>query len=152
MAETGKAPDQILADHWKKYGRHHFNRFDYEDLDKAAANQVIADFTALMASKVGEEMEGMKITYAGQFNYKDPTNGEESPNQGLQIQFGDKARIMCRLSGTGTRGATMRMYCEYWQEQNEAEPKITTKGLNALAQNLMGISEKLGKSQADNIA
>lgn len=153
LAATKMSADEILLNHWQTYGRHHFNRFDYTELDATIASKMIDDFQAHMQDKVGTTISGMPLTYVGQFNYQDPTNGEKSPRQGLQLQFGEQARIMCRLSGTDTKGATLRIYCEYWQQAGARSPALegTTHTLVALAQNLMNISHICGRSQPNNI-
>lgn len=154
LAATGQTPDEILQAHWQTYGRHHFNRFDYTALEKEPAQAMIADFAAAMKKRIGETLDGLVLTHVGQFDYTDPTNGEISQNQGLQIQFGDRARIISRLSGTDTRGVTLRLYCEYWQMPGESRAALagTTHTLAAMAQNIMDIQARFGRSQPNNIA
>lgn len=154
LAATEQSPDEILQAHWQTYGRHHFNRFDYSELEKEAAEAMLADFAATLKKRIGESLQGLVLTHVGQFDYTDPTNGEISKNQGLQIQCGDRARIICRLSGTDTRGATLRIYCEYWQMPGESQAALagTTHSLAAMAQNLMDLQGRFGRSQPNNIA
>ena len=153
LAATGKTPDELLESHWQQYGRHHFNRFDFENLDKTQAEAMIAAFEKDMAKMIGQNWNHLTITNAGQFNYVDPTNGEKSPNQGLQIQFGRQARIITRLSGTSSSGATLRIYCEYWQQEMGKPPALTgtTATLAAFAQGAMNIAEHCGRQQPDHI-
>ena len=153
LAATEKTPAEILSAHWKTYGRHHFNRFDYSDLDKEAAQKMIDAFAEDMAQRIGSRFDNLTLTHAAQFDYIDPTNGEVSKKQGLELQFGEQARIVCRLSGTDTRGATLRLYCEYWQQVGEHEPHLpnTTYGLATIAQNAMNIWERFGRSQPSNV-
>lgn len=153
LAATGETPDAILEAHWQQYGRHHFNRFDFENLDKAQAEAMIAAFEKDMAKMIGQNWNGLAITNAGQFHYTDPTNGEKSANQGLQIQFGRQARIITRLSGTSSSGATLRIYCEYWQQDTGRPAALagTTATLAAFAQGAMNIAERCGRHQPDHI-
>lgn len=154
LAKTGQTPDEALENHWQTYGRHHFNRFDYTALEKDPAQAMITAFGEKMAAQIGTTINGLTLTHAAQFNYTDPTNGEKSPNQGLEIQFSNRARIICRLSGTDTRGATLRIYCEYWQQPGENTPALagTTTTLSTIAQNIMDMQKHVGRNQPNNIA
>lgn len=155
LAAENKTPAEIMEKHWQTYGRHHFNRFDYEGLDKEAAEKMITAFAEDMSHRIGSRFDNLTLTHAAQFDYTDPTNGETSRNQGLEIQFGEQARIICRLSGTDTRGATLRMYCEYWQQIGEHEPHLPstspTQALATIAHNAMNITERFNMSQPSNI-
>ena len=153
QAATGKTPDDIIEAHWKKYGRHIFNRFDYTALDKATADEMLKQFEIQLEKLRGQTVSGLLITDAQQFNYVDPTNGETSPGQGLQIQFGEQARIICRLSGTDSRGTTLRMYVEYWQSDVDTPPALagTTSTLATMAQGMMNLEHYCQRTQPDNI-
>ena len=153
LAKTGQTPDDILEQHWHTYGRHHFNRFDFENLDKTQAEAMLGEFEQRLGKMLGQNWNGLAITNAGQFNYVDPTNGEKSANQGLQIQFGRQARIITRLSGTSSSGATLRIYCEYWQQDAGKAPALTgtTATLAAFAQEAMNIAQHCGRHQPDHI-
>lgn len=153
LAASGKTPDEIQKDHWNTYGRHHFNRFDFSGLEKTCAQRMLEDFEATLDKRIGQTIEGLTITAAGQFRYRDPTSGEKSPGQGIQICFGRQARIICRLSGTDAHGTTLRLYCEYWQQPDAAEPALagTTYTLAGLAQGMMDLNRACARTQPDNI-
>lgn len=153
QAATGKTPDEIAEAHWKQYGRYIFNRFDYTGLDKARATEMLNYFESEVRKMTGQTLNGLPVTTAAQFTYTDPTNGEVSANQGLQICFGEQARIICRLSGTDTRGATMRMYVEYLQKDINTPPALTgtTSTLAEMAQGMMKLQHYFNRSQPDNI-
>lgn len=153
LAATGKTPDELLESHWQTYGRHHFNRFDFENLDKSQAEAMLAAFEKDLGKMLGQSWHGLAITNAGQFRYTDPTNGEKTGGQGLQIQFGRQARIITRLSGTSSSGATLRIYCEYWQQDVSKAPALpgTTATLATLAQGMMNLSQYCDRHQPDHI-
>ncbi|KAI5297789.1 Phosphoglucomutase-2, partial [Ascosphaera atra] len=121
IAGVGKAnPDKpvsvaaIQKDFWKTYGRNFFTRFDYEGVDSDGAGKVVADLKAKIAEKdsfVGSEIRGRKVVDVGDFEYTD-LDGSVSKNQGLFVKFDDGSRLVLRLSGTGSSGATIRLYIE----------------------------------------
>lgn len=153
LAATGSTPDALLEAHWKKYGRHHFNRYDYTGLEHDAARSMLDRLGKDLHKYIGQTHHGLTITTAGHFNYSDPVNGELTPDQGLQIKFGQQARIILRLSGTDTRGATLRIYCEYWQQDAEKDPALPggTATLAGLAQGLLNLSHYCERTQPDHI-
>ncbi|MBV7434859.1 alpha-D-glucose phosphate-specific phosphoglucomutase [Cardiobacteriaceae bacterium TAE3-ERU3] len=153
LAATDSTPDQLLEAHWAQYGRHHFNRYDYTALDRDAAQAMLAKLEKDLPKYIGQTHHGLTITTAGQFNYTDPVNGEKSPGQGLQIKFGQQARIILRLSGTDTRGVTLRIYCEYWQQDAHKTPALfgTTATLASFAQGLLNLSHFCDRTQPDHI-
>lgn len=153
LAASGKSPDEIRQHHWNTYGRHHFNRFDFSGLEKTRAEEMLNNFAASLKQRIGQTIQGLTITTAGQFHYRDPTNAEKSPGQGLQICFGRQARIICRLSGTDAHGTTLRLYCEYWQQPDAPEAALsgTTYTLASLAQGMMDLNGNCGRTQPDNI-
>jgi len=104
-------PD-ILHEHWAAYGRDYFVREDYDIPDTAKASQVIRELEAALPTLGGKSAAGVQIAYADSFSYTDPVDGSVSRNQGLRIFTADGGRMVFRLSGTGTRGATLRVYLE----------------------------------------
>ena len=102
----------ILAAHWAKYGRNYYSRHDFEAIPTDKADAMVAALRAKLASLPGQTVEGMTIAAADDFAYTDPVDGSVSQKQGIRILFADGSRIVMRLSGTGTEGATLRVYLE----------------------------------------
>ena len=102
----------ILADHWARFGRNYYTRHDYEAIDAGRANDLMAALGAALPGLPGQTVEGQTIEAADQFAYHDPIDGSVSENQGLRITFAGGGRVVLRLSGTGTEGATLRIYLE----------------------------------------
>lgn len=113
---AGEQPSitNIQNEFWKEYGRTFFTRYDYENVDSAGAQKLVDGLAAHVAdaSFIGSDVAGKKVTDAGNFSYTDPVDGSVSKNQGLYVRFDDGSRIVVRLSGTGSSGATIRLYLE----------------------------------------
>jgi phosphoglucomutase len=110
----------ILQDFWNTYGRTFFSRYDYENLDSAKAQKVIDLVTSYAVSDrsnfIGTDLgNGLVVSDAGDFEYKDPVDGSISRHQGIYIKFQEGSRIVVRLSGTGSVGATIRLYVEKYE-------------------------------------
>lgn len=121
LAYRKQGVEQILMDHWKEYGRNFFTRYDYENCESAPANQMIANLENLIAdpSVVGRTFthgdKSYQVAKGDNFEYTDPIDGSVSKKQGIRIIFADDSRIIFRLSGTGSSGATIRMYIEGYE-------------------------------------
>ena len=102
----------IMRDHWQKFGRNYYSRHDFEALPIADAEALMGRISAQLHSLPGRVIDGLEVTTADSFAYTDPIDGSVSVNQGLRIQFAGGARAVFRLSGTGTEGATLRLYVE----------------------------------------
>jgi len=115
--QTGTTPSikSIQKDFWKTYGRTFFTRYDYEGCESEGANKVVAHMKELITTKksefVGSTIQGVKVVEADDFSYTD-LDGSVSKNQGIYVKFDDGSRIVVRLSGTGSSGATIRLYVE----------------------------------------
>lgn len=115
LAATGKPVRQIAEEHWARFGRNYYARFDYENVDSAAAEAVVAALTAQLADLPGTAVGPLTVSMADSFAYTDPVDGAVSADQGLRIGFAGGSRFVVRLSGTGTQGATIRLYLERYE-------------------------------------
>ena len=149
IAATGKSVEQITRDFWKKYGRSYYLRFDYEGIDTAVADKLMADLEAKLPSLNGKTFGNYKVSDAAPFVYNDPVDGSSTKN-GLIVRFTDGSRIVYRLSGTGTNGATLRVYLEAYETENlNAEPLAMLKPIAQIASDIAEISKRTGKTKAD---
>ena len=112
VSARAQSIETIVRAHWARFGRNYYTRYDYEGVPTDAANGVMAHLRTQFASLPGTMMAGRTVQTADDFAYLDPVDGSISTNQGLRILFADGARIVYRLSGTGTEGATIRIYIE----------------------------------------
>ena len=112
LAVRKQSVAQIMDDHWVKFGRNYYSRYDYEAVPSDAANAMVARLRGSLDGLAGQDRAGLTITAADEFSYLDPVDGSLSAGQGLRIWFADGYRAVIRLSGTGTEGATIRVYLE----------------------------------------
>jgi phosphoglucomutase len=103
---------QIMAEHWNRFGRHYYSRHDYEAIASDAAHGLYDRVKAMQPSLVGQVFAGRTIATADDFAYTDPVDGSVTSGQGLRLLLDDGSRVVLRLSGTGTQGATLRVYLE----------------------------------------
>ncbi len=115
IASRKEGVEAIVRDHWRRYGRNFYTRHDYEDLDAAAARAAIDGVRRQGDALAGTPLAGDVVRSVDDFSYHDPVDGSTSANQGLRILFASGARIVFRLSGTGTAGATLRLYAEAFE-------------------------------------
>ena len=145
----------IQQEFWAIYGRTFFTRYDYEGVDSDGANKVVAELTELITTKktdfVGSEVQGRKVLEADDFSYTD-LDGSISKNQGIFVKFDDGSRIVVRLSGTGSSGATIRLYVE----RHESDPsKFSLDAQDYLKDNinlavkLLKLNEYIGREDPD---
>ena len=145
---------EILQDHWRSYGRDYYSRHDYEAVDSSAAEGLMADMNARLDDLPGTEVGNPPkvIARADQFSYTDPVDGSVSRNQGLRIFFEDDSRAVIRLSGTGTEGATIRVYLERYEPAGgdlNVETQAALRDLAAAVNALTGLSERTGREAPD---
>ena len=150
LAVRGESVESILRDHWRTYGRNYYSRHDYEGVDSAAANALMAHLRESLATLPGRTIEGATIASADDFAYTDPVDGSVSTAQGIRIGLQDGSRIVFRLSGTGTEGATLRVYLERYEPDASRHATPTQAALApliVLADRLAGIRERTGRTQ-----
>ena len=109
VAVRGQSVEAIVTDHWRRFGRNVYSRHDYEGVDSAAANGLMAHLREQLGTLPGQAIGEHRIATADDFAYIDPVDGSVSKSQGVRIMFEDGSRIVLRLSGTGTEGATLRL-------------------------------------------
>lgn len=139
LAATGKSVKEIAEAHWKQYGRHYYARHDYDELSAASAEAVMQSLQGRLPELIGQRHGDWTVSEADEFSYRDPVDGSIAVAQGLRVVFGDAARLIVRLSGTGTKGATLRLYLERYET---SESSLNWKTNEALAP-LANIADKL---------
>ena len=142
--------EDIVQKHWKKYGRNFYSRYDYENVDSDQANQVMANLVAQQKDLVGKEIGSFTVAAADEFEYKDQFDQSISSHQGIRFLFTDGSRFVFRLSGTGSSGATIRLYLEQYQDNAEkfaVETADALKDLVAVASILGKIEEFTGRKE-----
>jgi len=140
---------EIMRDHWARYGRHYYSRHDYEEVDAEAAQGLIGHLRARLAGLAGEAFGDLRVEQADDFAYHDPVDGSTSEHQGIRVLLEDGSRIVYRLSGTGTAGATLRVYLEAFEPDPDRHAQDTQEALRpliAVADAIAGIKERTGRS------
>lgn len=151
IAETGMSVEEIALDHWKKYGRSYYLRYDFDGLDTKAADSLMADLENKLPTLVGNHYGEYKITQARPFVYNDPVDHSSTKN-GLIINFENGSRIVYRLSGTGSSGATLRVYLENYNRTDlKEDPQEMLEDLLEIAMEIAEITARTGKQHADVI-
>ncbi|MEJ2621877.1 MAG: alpha-D-glucose phosphate-specific phosphoglucomutase [Candidatus Thiodiazotropha sp.] len=150
LAVKQQPVETIVRDHWKTYGRNYYTRYDYEAIDKAAAESLMVSLIDKLESLAGRDIDGYQVDYADNFSYTDPVDGSISSNQGIRIGFTDGSRIVFRLSGTGTQGATLRVYLEAYEADPQKQMSSTEevmKPLVSIALKLAEIEQRTGRTE-----
>jgi phosphoglucomutase len=152
LAATGKSVDALAREHWATYGRNYYARHDYEGVESAAADALMAELRGRLATLPGTAVAGLTIAAADDFAYTDPTDGSVSANQGVRVLFEGGSRVVFRLSGTGTSGATLRVYLERYEPETGAldeETGAMLADIVAAAEGLAGITRHTGRTAPD---
>ncbi len=139
---------EIMADHWRTYGRNYYARHDFEEVDLAGANALVKTLRDKLPALPGQRFGSLVVKDADDFAYHDPVDGSDSDHQGIRILFADDSRIVYRLSGTGTAGATLRVYIEtFEQDRLDLETGDALRELIDLSRSLAGIEHYTGRTE-----
>jgi phosphoglucomutase len=141
LAATGKPVEQIVAEHWARFGRNYYSRHDYEAVDATAADAMMAALRAKLPTLAGQTLGDFRVALADDFVYTDPVDGSIASKQGVRIVMLDGSRIVFRLSGTGTEGATIRVYLERYEADPSRHHLETQQALSSLVAIADGVSE-----------
>ena len=139
---------EIVQEHWRRFGRNYYTRYDYEGIDTESANGLMAHLQGRLADLPGSAPGSYTVDYADNFAYTDPVDGCVSENQGIRIGFTDGSRIVYRLSGTGTQGATLRVYLEAFEPDPDRQGRETAEVMQPLVEiavNLAEITSRTGR-------
>lgn len=148
LAHTRKSVATVVQDHWQRFGRSYYQRHDYEGLQVAPATQMLDALRAKLPTLPGTQVAGSRIQLADDFSYTDPVDGSVSGRQGIRLLLEDSSRIVCRLSGTGSEGATLRVYVErYLKDAGEGNIDDVLAPLVQEARNLLELRERLGRDE-----
>lgn len=154
LAVRGEPVLDIVNAHWREFGRNYYTRHDYEGVESAAAAKFMSGLQASLESLGGRQSNGLAVTHADSFAYRDPVDDSLTQNQGLRIFFEGGSRVVFRLSGTGTSGATIRLYVERYESDPQAldqDPQAALAPLIEAANALTGFKAAIGRETPDVI-
>jgi len=144
---TGRSVESLVREHWRNYGRNYYSRHDYEAVAVDGANALMSELRARLPDLAGQRFGARTLTLADDFSYLDPIDRSVSKSQGVRLIFDDGARVILRLSGTGTEGATLRVYLERFEPDvslQDVPVQTALADLAALANQLAGIVRHTG--------
>ena len=150
LAVKRESVENIAKDHWKEYGRNFYSRHDYEEIPLEAGKAIMDELKGKLDSLVGQTHDGNAIAIADDFSYQDPIDNSLSTGQGIRIIFDDGSRLVFRLSGTGTKGATLRVYLERYESdtsKHHLDAQAALADLISLADELAGIQRHTGRDK-----
>jgi phosphoglucomutase len=154
IAARGQSVATIVREHWQRFGRHYYTRHDYEEIETDRAEELMARLRAALSDMPGRSFGALQVRAADDFSYRDPVDDSVSTGQGLRILFEDGARIVFRLSGTGTLGATLRVYLERHEtrpDQLDEDSQAALAPLIEIAESVADIRNLTGKEAPDVI-
>ncbi len=147
LAERRCSVAEIMAEHWKRFGRHYYSRHDYEAVASDAAHGLFDRLEGMLPGLVGQSFAGRSVSAADNFSYTDPVDGSVTKGQGLRILLDDGSRVMVRLSGTGTKGATIRVYLESYVPSSgdlNQDPQVALADMISAINELAEIKQRTG--------
>ena len=144
LAVKGDSIKEIVHHHWSVYGRNYYTRHDYEAIDSDKAQTLMSMLGAILPNLVDRQLSGMRVSAADNFTYTDPVDGSVSRNQGIRILFENGARIIYRLSGTGTQGATLRIYIEAYEGDVSRQDEDTQQALHDYIEIALEVADVAG--------
>jgi phosphoglucomutase len=148
LAHTGASVENVVREHWRRFGRSYYSRHDYEELPGEEAAEMIDALRAALPGLVGSNFAGIGVKVADDFCYRDPVDRSVSERQGIRLLLADGSRVVCRLSGTGTAGATLRLYLERYDAQRIDRPREEVlAALNAASLELLDLRGRFGREQ-----
>lgn len=150
LAARRETVRDIVESHWRRFGRNYYTRHDYEEVETAAARGVMEHLRSQLASLPGRELAGDVVTIADDFGYVDPVDGSTSIGQGLRILFASGARCIFRLSGTGTTGATLRLYVESYEpdpSRQGRDPQVALAPYLQAAHDVSELRARTGRAE-----
>ncbi|MBS0124389.1 alpha-D-glucose phosphate-specific phosphoglucomutase [Thetidibacter halocola] len=143
---------ELMEEHWRTYGRNYYSRHDYEGIPTEGANALMDGLRAKLADLPGTKVGGLVVSQADEFAYDDPVDGSRSEGQGIRIHFDGGARVVFRLSGTGTEGATLRVYLEFFDPVTMTmDAQVALAPVIAAAEAIAGIKAHTGRDAPDVI-
>jgi phosphoglucomutase len=154
LAVKRRSVEEIVRQHWRVYGRNYYTRHDYEALDSDRADALIRGLRDRLAGLQDQVFGDYRVTLADDFAYTDPVDGSRSEHQGIRVLFEGGSRVVFRLSGTGTEGATLRLYVERYEpepERHDLDTQQALADLIGIADEIAGIREGTGRDKPDVI-
>lgn len=150
LAARGESVESVVRAHWREFGRNYYTRHDYDEIDAAAAREMMEHLRARFPELPGQMLGGRTVRFADDFSYTDPVDGSTSTGQGLRIGFEDGARLVFRLSGTGTVGATLRIYVEAYEPdplKHDRDPQEALSDLLGVAAEITELERRTGRTR-----
>ncbi len=150
LAARRQSVGEILRAHWARFGRNYYSRHDYEAVDASTAAAMMDALRARLPELAGQTLDGHHVAQADDFEYADPVDGSVASKQGIRIIMSDGSRIVLRLSGTGTEGATVRLYLERFEAdpaRHDLDTQQALQGLIGVAESVSGLRQRTGRGE-----